>query len=151
MLYRTKAEEAHVHSMAPRLRRADIEEIAAYSGMSPLEGLSYSRTASHLCYTVMDAGLPVAMYGGSPVGHGMANVWMLATDELANNTVQFLRQSKPHLDELHKELNSSFFYAFSDPRNTLHQVWLKYTGFRSGEIIKVQGHPFITVTRLTCV
>lgn len=151
MLHYTKAEDAHVQYMAPRLRQADINEIEAYSGMTPLDGLSLSKASSHLSYTILDGDTPVAMYGGSPEGNGVANVWMLATDGITKNTVQFLRRSREHLDTFQKELNSSFIYAFTDPRNTLHQVWLKFCGFHFGQIINVRGNNFITVTRLTCV
>lgn len=151
MLTHTKAEDAHVLYMAPRLRRADCEEIMAYCGKTPLEGLRHSKAVSPHCYTILADGEPIAMYGGTPEGYGRANVWMLGTDGIEKNAKQFLRLSRSHLDEFQKELKSSFIYAIADPRNTLHQLWLVYTGFRLGSIIKVRDHNFITVTRLTCV
>lgn len=151
MLTHTKAEDAHVLYMAPRLRRADCEEIAAYSGLSPLEGLSKSKAVSHLSYTLLDDGEPVAMYGGTPDGLGKSSVWMLATSGIERRSKQFLRLSRSHLNDFQKELNSAFIYAFADPRNTLHQMWLAYAGFRFGQMIEVRGNNFITVTRLTCV
>lgn len=151
MLTHTKAEDAHVLYMAPLLRRADCEEIAAYSGLSPLEGLSKSKAVSHLSYTIMADGEPIAMYGGTAEGYGKANVWMLGTAKIEDNSRQFLRLSRSHLDDFQKELNSSFIYAIADPRNTLHQLWLLYTGFKLGKLLEVRGNNFITVTRLTCV
>lgn len=151
MLTHTKAEDAHVLYMAPRLRRADCEEIAAYSGLSPLEGLSKSKAVSHLSYTILNDGEPVAMYGGTVDGPGKANVWMLATPKIEDRSIQFLRLSRSQIDGFQKELNASFIYAIADPRNTLHQMWLLYTGFSLGQMIEVRGNNFITVTRLTCV
>lgn len=151
MLTYTPAEDSHVLYMAPRLRRADCEEIAAYSGKTPLEGLTQSKAVSSMCYTILDDGEPIAMYGGTKEGRGRSNVWMLGTHGIERNTYKFLRLSRSHLDGFQKELDSSFIYAIADPRNTLHQVWLAFTGFRFGELIKVRGHNFITVTRLSCV
>jgi len=151
MLTHPKAEDAHVLYMAPRLRRADCEEITAYSGLSPFEGLSKSKAVSHLSYTILADGEPIAIYGGTVDGPGKANVWMLGTNKIEVNSIQFLRLSRSQLDGFQKELNASFIYAISDPRNTLHQMWLLYTGFMIGKMIEVRGHNFITVTRLTCV
>ena len=151
MLTHTKAEDAHVLYMAPRLRRADCEEIAAFCGKTPYEGLSHSKAASHICYTLLDDGEPVAMYGGTTTRPGIANVWMLATHGIERCSKQFIRHSRSHLDAFQRELNSSFIYAYADPRNTLHQMWLVYSGFRLGQVIKVGDHNFITVTRLSCV
>ena len=151
MLTLAKATDDHVEYIAPRLRQADIEEMEAFSGMTPLDGLRYCKASSHTSYTIMDGATPVVLYGGTPDGRGKANVWMMATDGLLRRSRQFIRQSRLHLDLLHEELNSSFLYAYADPRNTLHQVWLAYSGFRLGGIMYVRDHPFITVTRIKCV
>jgi hypothetical protein len=151
MLSKTKAEVAHVEYMAPLLRSADKKEIEAYSGMTPYEGLYYSMSSSPICYSLMEDGNPVAMYGGVPNGNGTASVWMLATDQLANCSKQFLRNTRTHMDLLHEELDSSLLYALADPRNTAHQLWLVYSGFKLGKFYRVNNHNFISVTRLKCV
>lgn len=140
----------HVAELSKRLRTADKNEVEAACGLGPLEGLVYSVASSHLSYTVMEGDEPVAIYGGTRVGGGKGIIWMLASDALERHSIQFLRESRSHIDALQIELQCPEVFNFTDKRNTLHHKWLRWTGFTFEPEIPY-GHlqlPFYKITRV---
>jgi len=73
------AREWDAEDMAPRMREADVEEVKAACGMSPLQALRYSLAACDKSFTVEIDHCPMAIFGLS-VGSLLSETaypWML--------------------------------------------------------------------------
>ena len=91
------ADSDHAFAMAPNLRKADVEEIAALTDQTPLSALVESMRASSRAYTVLVDGDPVIMFGVvvHPDDADTGIPWMLATDGLYRIRRIFLRFGAP--------------------------------------------------------
>jgi len=119
-----------VEYIAPRLRQADISECFAATGREPLgilqQGLNLGDITLTLrapnddrvglCGVVPSASLPEA-----------GVVWMVATDDIYQHQITFLRNSKRALQYLSEDY--LVLYNCVDARNSLHIKWLKWMGF----------------------
>ena len=114
--------------IASRMRNADIREVHAYSGMSPIDGLRFAFKHSGLACTVVGEN-PCAMFGVVPLDDETGSVWLLGTDELTATPLrrEFLRKGRGFVDNLHNY--RPLLSGFIDERNTLHVTWLKRLGF----------------------
>lgn len=116
--------------MAPNLREADRNEIAARTAQEPLQALTESMSLSSTCLTGTYLGEPFAICGVCPVIEGVGAIWLLGTDAVMNPKVsrQFLRFSKLYVDQFQHMYPLLFNYI--DARNTVHIKWLKWLGFQ---------------------
>ncbi len=149
-LYSVPAEGWHVPALAQRLRQSDKDEIAAASGLDPLQGLGQSVAMSHYSYTIMEDEEPVVMYGARHVADGKGLVWLLASDALERHSIQFLRNSVEYINRLHYETGCHTLSNLTDKRNTLHHRWLRWTGFTFGPEVPIGPYsmPFYPITRV---
>lgn len=140
----------HVIVLSERLREADKAEIKAISGLPPLRGLIESVSLSSVSYSIMEEGIPVAMYGARKTQEDLGLVWMLASEAIERNTFQFLRKSVEYIDALHDEVGCAVLTNLIDKRNTLHHKWVKWIGFSMGkeEPHGPYGLPFYRITRI---
>lgn len=136
--------------MAPRLRNADLDEIAAASGRDVTPVLQEGLAISDPCRVGVDTeGVPVVLYGCSPVSSMTGAIWMVATDGLANVSRPFIRQSRREVEALNAQYPLLFNYV--DARNELHHRWLRWCGFTfiaKHEHHGVAGIPFYEFVRI---
>ena len=116
-------------TIAPLLRQADIQEIRASSGKSPVEALTLGVLLGKPTYTFTSPqGELGGMFGVLPTAYPEAGaVWLLATGEVEKYPMTFLRHSREWIKTLHEDYPLLFNYV--DGRNSLHIKWLKWMGF----------------------
>ena len=135
--------------LADRLRKADMDEIAASLGTdaSALDALEQGRRFSLQPLTVValseDSQDPVAMLGAVPLGEGVGRIWLLGTDTIFERGTAFARQSRDwwrHVASPFSEVTNCV-----DMRNEVHIRWLKWCGCRFVNIRScgVNGEPFL--------
>lgn len=114
--------------LAPKLRQADIDELAALRGIEPEAALTEGYYVSTACFSITSREKTIAMFGVAPSADQIGCVWMLGSDEILEHRSWFLRSfSRPWLDRLHQFYPTLFNYV--DKRNTVHIRWLKWLGF----------------------
>jgi hypothetical protein len=118
--------------MAPRLRIADMAEIAAASGEPPTIALGRGFANSVPCYTALWDGRPAAMFGVVPVKMDgfprVGGIWMLGTDDIPLFSKSFMRWTKPWLATISEGYDMVMNQV--DARNGRHITWLKRCGFK---------------------
>ncbi|WP_448955724.1 hypothetical protein [Labrys neptuniae] len=122
------ATKEDVEFLAPRLRKADLEELAVGSGTSAYDALMEGLVVSHPAYTgVDDDGTPILMFGAAETHPKAACVWMLSSDALLDHVFPFLRRSRKMLDEFNDKW--PVLYNVCDERNTAHVQWMQKLGY----------------------
>lgn len=136
--------------LAPRLRQADVAELQAGCGSSPLEALTESVRLSSEAFTAGVEGEPIIMFGVAPIIPGkLGGAWMLSSDKIYDHIRPFLRQSKDVLDRLNTTWPVMFNYC--DERNEDHikwMLWLDYTFIARHERFGVEKRPFLEFVRV---
>lgn len=131
-------------AMAPKLRQADRDEIAAASGMDPQAALLLAVERSQRSDAIVIDGEAVAMAGvmDFPLDPQIGVVWMLATDAADRVPKRLLQEKREYVLAL---LNGyDMLLNFVDNRNTRAQKWLQWLGFtlEAPEPHGVAGLPF---------
>lgn len=109
--------------LGTRLREADLEELmVAEDETSSVALLEEGIENSDNCWTILYEDTPVAIFGNN-----QQTIWMMATDELLNHKIDFLRRGRNVCDQLTKDLGG--IYAASYYKNQLHHKWLFWLGF----------------------
>lgn len=130
MKYIRPSVQEDVDFLSNNLREEDVEEVLAGNN-TPLNALSHGFEKSSPCYTLIDRqSTPLGMLG--VVGGTYANsgiIWLLGTKGIEDNSVAFLRNSKPVLDDLFYRTGCTFFYNYTYAKNELHHRWLRWLGF----------------------
>lgn len=113
--------------IAPLLREADKNEIAAMFGGDPTNALKFSIRNSDVANIAFRSDdTPLAIFGLG-VHEDVGVPWMMATDELKRHVKDFLRLSWVYITGWsmdHKVLTN-----YVDARNTVHINWLTHMGF----------------------
>lgn len=127
--YVRRATEADAVYLAPRLREADVEEIAAAGGgKTPLVALLEGVQASVPCFTMVNPeGNPCGMFGVVPAGAYWGRVWMLAGSDVERWPVTFLKRCRQWVRMMNILYPLLFNVVYT--KNTLHVKWLKWCGF----------------------
>jgi hypothetical protein len=127
------AEPRHIRTIAKRMRRADVEEILAASGKTPVQALAH---------TALINGRPEMMFGVGDLNilAGVGAPWLLGTDEVVRHQTAFLRGSRDWLDQLLQRY--SVLRNFVDDRNKVSIRWLKWLGFSLLDPVDMGGHAF---------
>lgn len=101
------ATPAHAEALAPLLRPADVAEVEASAGFTPLEALQASLSASERAWALVVGGEVAALWGVVPVGQGtlltrpqLAVVWALTGRAVDRHRKLFVRLSRGVLSEL---------------------------------------------------
>lgn len=114
--------------LAEYLRKEDIQEIYAVTGVPPLLSLLIGLKLSEVPLVICnEKDRPVAMLGVVPNGL-IGSIWMVGTDELKRISLSFLKHSKNVCDVL--KSNYQILHNYVDARNTLHVNWLKWMDFK---------------------
>ena len=113
--------------LSENLRKEDIQEIQAVTGLPPLLSLLTGLKMSSVPLVFCNADCkPVAMLGVVPNGL-IGFIWMVGTDDLKKISLSFLRNSKDVCDVLKGK--HQILHNYVDKRNKLHVNWLKWMGF----------------------
>lgn len=117
-------------SIAPRLRRSDIEELHKISDVSPEFGVAWSIANSEQGLAGVAGDRVVAIGGVSavPGARRVGSVWMLATDEIHDHRVAFLRASSAFVAKLKREYDR--LENTMDGANEISARWLESLGFK---------------------
>ena len=123
------AVEADVQDLEGRLRHADLVGLEAHR-VQASAALRVGLEASDRCYAIEHRGQCIAMFGVTPIfgEPGIGNVWLLGSDEIADISTQFLRQSHEWLSRIAENYEALTNVVHED--NTLHHRWLKFLGFK---------------------
>ena len=130
-LYARPSEPLDAYVLAPELRQADKDEVAAHGGTSGLfalkRGYSRSKIAKTICVERTDE--VVAMYGVVCIDPVLPSggAWLLGSDQLTRHGMTFARHCVRYIETLQDQFPVLFNYV--DARNTLHIRWLKWSGF----------------------
>ena len=119
-----------VEYIAPRLRQADRNECLASTGKEPLGILKQSLNLGDTTLTLRaPTGDRVGVCGVVPSTAipEAGIVWMVATDDIYQHQITFLRNSKRALQYLSEDY--LVLYNCVDARNSVHIKWLKWMGF----------------------
>ena len=119
-----------VEYIAPRLRQADRDECLASTGKEPLGILQQSLNLGDTTLTLRaPTGDRVGICGVVPSTAipEAGVVWMVATDDIYQHQITFLRNSKRALQYLSEDY--LVLYNCVDARNSVHIKWLKWMGF----------------------
>jgi hypothetical protein len=128
--------------LAPSLRQADVEEIEAASGMSPLDALRKGYETSLQPLTAVWRGRPIAMFGCVRETPDIGRIWMLGSDGVVKAKSRFIRESRPWFR--HISLPFKGVTNIVDMRNSVHIRWLRWCGVRFVGIVKTEGGlPFL--------
>lgn len=117
-------------ALAPRLRKADLQEIEAGSARTPEDALRHALEVSRAAYAVETAsGEVVALFGVADTHEPkLGAVWLLGSEQIKTIRLAFLRHSKKWLNQLSSDFQ--LLGNFVDARNELHIEWLRWLGFR---------------------
>lgn len=122
--------EQDAYELAPRLRKADLDEIAAGSGENPLQALIRGYEQSYQPFTIVVEDKVAGIFGAVPLDPQwvVGAVWLLGSDDIFNVRMPFARQSKLWIECVHKPFQ--ILTNWVDERNSVHIRWLKWCGFK---------------------
>tara|TARA_B110000977_G_scaffold25830_1_gene31957 strand:+ start:25912 stop:26391 length:480 start_codon:yes stop_codon:yes gene_type:complete len=143
---------ADVQYLAPRLRHADKQEILANSGSFPIHALTKGYYLSDIIFTIVNPkNEPVGIFGVTDIGSGVGSIWLLATDNLSDIKLSFLRECKKVINFLNTKYK--ILWNFVDCRNSLHIKWLKWCGFQfiNKQPYGVSNKPFYEFIKINYV
>lgn len=151
MQYIRPSTQEDVEYLSIRLRDEDVEEVLAGNN-TPFNALAHGLEVSELCYTLIDRHqTPVGMLG---ICKGYYNnsgiIWLLGTKGIEENSITFLRNSKPVLAQFYERTGYDFLYNYTYVKNELHHKWLRWLGFTFLRTITMPttGKEFIEFVKL---
>lgn len=125
----TDANPAHCETIARHMRQADRDEVAAASGQQPLAALLAGLEQSTACWTGLEDGEPMAIFGVGAASLLSAEgaPWMLAREGIERHGRHLVSLARPIVEEmlaLHPRLANH-----ADARNRTALRWLQRIGF----------------------
>lgn len=122
-----------VEYIAENMRQADIDEINASSGITPLEALREGIEISAICRTFEINDVKIAMAGivSIPDFEDVGIVWMLGTNDIKKYSKSFTKVSRETLKHIFKIYSKLINYV--DCRNETAIKWLLRLGADMGE------------------
>lgn len=127
-----------IRQVALRLREDDRREVRAVTGLDPLLALHPQGLEGRWVQT---AGIvrPEILFGVDPVfDHPEVGlIWLLGTDEVFANPVEFAVTSRRIFDDIHSRY--PVLTNFMDARNTRHRKFVEWLGFRVLRTIPAWG------------
>lgn len=140
-------EAGDAERLAPRLRKADINEVAAASLLTPLEALEQGVKHSLVSWTCTIDDEIVCMLGVTPVSilNGIGCPWLLGSDLIDKHAGAFIKTSAAYIPRMLEAFPHLFNLV--DARNKKSIRWLKRAGFLVHEPIphgphNMLFHPF---------
>ena len=121
-----EAEFGDAELLAPRLRAADRQEIAAASGEHPLTALHHGFSLSEPAFTIEGPDGLAGMFGVVPSGQ-IGVPWLLGSDDIRKHRREFLERAPLWF----KAVSCTYAHLANwiDERNELHIRWIRWLGF----------------------
>jgi len=145
------ASPTDVGDVVARLRHEDKEECRAMFGIDPASFFQSFGFDPENTYVFFNSdNINVGLAGVTPRSDGSAMIWMVATPELENHSMEFLRYSRTFIKSVSEPFDLLFNWV--DARNTVHLKWLQWCGFtfiQRHETFGAEGRPFYTFVRIT--
>lgn len=118
--------------LAPNLREVDKQEVLAANGQEPEDALlaSVESSDTDMCWAALIDGKVTALFGVAGVTEQVGAIWLLASDDIYQHKVDFMRHCKEMLELMHLRYPS--LLNFIDDRNQVTKRWLKRLGFWMG-------------------
>ena len=141
-------ESATLHdaiTMAPSMRKADVDELLASAGTDAFTSLSMSLGYAAMAMTGRVDGQIACMFGVGAIDplNGVGCPWLLGTPLIEKHGHAFLKRSKFYLAQMQELF--PVLYNHVDARNAISIAWLKWLGFQfdaNTVPYGVQGLPF---------
>lgn len=125
-----KPQDEDIAYLSWNLRGSDLRELyAVYGHVDALRAITSSIDASSEVYVDDRGRNPSLIFGICPHRANSALIWAVATPEIRNHRVAFIRQSRRQIAKWFKENpHIMYMYNFSHSDNTLHHDWLEWCG-----------------------
>ena len=136
MPYVRPSDVGDAEKLAPYLRQADLEELAAATHNSPKESLSLGYFLGKPCRSfVNDDDSIIGMFGVTPMktedGLKWGAIWCLTSDELFRRRKYFMRNCRDEIKKISKGYDKVI--NFVHHKNTRHIRWIKAMGFNMAD------------------
>lgn len=130
-----------VRDVSARCRKEDWLECVTLRGSPPHQYLPdhYNPGTTYVIFNAN--GENVALAGCDDVGKMQGLVWLIATPEIMNHQIEFLKYSKAWIDEVARPFR--LIGNIVDARNEVHLKWLQWCGFTFLKDHDVRGHRYI--------
>jgi hypothetical protein len=139
-----------VPELADNLRKADIQELLASSGLPPLEALTLSVSISEEANTiVMDDGRVAGIFGIARLNDTIGCPWLMGTDLIKDIKKQFMVGSYKWVKEKNEQYQVLTNYVHAE--NEVAIQWLKALGFKFPRLVEEYGvgkEPFYEFVRI---
>ena len=145
--YRDSVQE-DVFELAAKMRQADVKEVLASNGATPLEALQRGFEASKP-QSIIYKGELIGMFGCAHVDDLIGSPWMLGSDKIPKIKKDLLTQSVEWVKEVNKQYPLLVNYV--DAKNKVSIAWLNHIGFSFVQLIPkfgVGGIPFYEFVRI---
>lgn len=115
--------------MAPRMRKAEVDEVWAAAHQTPLEALAASLEVSRDAQVWLVEGRPMALFGvGSWSVLNLNGIpWLLTAEGIEDHVRPFLRDCKQAVAAMREEY--AILENYVDARNDKSVKWLRWMGF----------------------
>ena len=148
----TAPSSASVRFLAENMRKDDVAEVKAMSGMGPLEALLLGVDLSAEAYVAWaHSEEPVAIFGVIPVpslpDRPQASIWLLGTEGIVKHRFRFHKVSLQIVEKFNQTYG--LLSNMVDLRNRAHLKWLHALGFQFGDpvLAGVEKLPFVPFYR----
>lgn len=124
--------------VASNLREADYNEVYRSSGKCPRSLVNLAWKKSCLKWIIFFEKEPVALFGVFDRGNRTGDPWMVATDNFHDPDMElyFARNCRKYVEMFFRCSDFLMLSNCIDVDNTKSIRWLKWCGFKMGDIIK---------------
>jgi hypothetical protein len=123
--YRDSVQE-DVFVLAAKMRQADVREVKASNGLTPLDALQRGFEASN-AQSIIHKGELIGMFGCAQIDDLIGSPWMLGSDKIPQIKKDLLTQSVEWVKEVNQQYPLLINYV--DARNRVALRWLSHIGF----------------------
>lgn len=123
--------EGDIEHLSQNIRPEDLQEILAATGnKDPYPGLRYSvENSEEALAGALTGGPAEVLWGISPFSDRAALIWAIASAEVDNHKIAFLRNSRSVIARWFEERpNVEYLVNFTHGENTVHHKWLEWLG-----------------------
>ncbi|SHN66869.1 hypothetical protein [Desulfovibrio litoralis] len=134
------AKQAHLSFIAENMREADVLELKAFSGHTPIEALDLSLNRSLLSWVCLVDNKPAFIWGVAPSGSILSKAgipWLLGTPDIYKARFSLLKESRTYVGLMKSTFETLENYVHS--KNKFSIRWLRWSGFKIEKEAKPWG------------